>query len=66
MRINLINLVSVHENNNLTINEKAFEALTETFKADRLGAAFDQGQLETVLQQYYIVFLKFNRTEKGR
>jgi hypothetical protein len=54
MLINLINLVSVHENNNLTINTKAFETLTETFKADRLGAAFDQGQLETVLQQYYI------------
>jgi hypothetical protein len=54
MRINLIDLVSVDGERNLTIHQKAFGTLTETFKADRLGAAFDQGQLETVLQQYYI------------
>ena len=54
MRINLIDLVSVDEENNLTINEEAFGDLTRRFKADRLGAAFNQGQLKTVLKKYYI------------
>lgn len=57
MRIKLIDLVSA-ENNNLTINTKAFTTLTDTFKADRLGAAFDKGQLEKVLQDYYIAEAK--------
>ena len=45
MRVKLIDLVSVDQAGNLTVNNQAFETLTETFKKDRLGAAYETEKL---------------------
>lgn len=52
MLINLIDLVSVDLEGNLVINDSAFDSLTETFKADRLGAAYSKGELKKVIEKY--------------